>query len=374
MIVSSNISSIIAHGELEKTNANLSKSLAKLSSGYKVNSSADDSVAMAMSEKMRMQIRALDRASQNASDGISLIQTAEGALSEDTSILQRMRELAVQGASDSYTDEDRKKITQEISTLKEELDRIAKDTEFNNNSILNGDLERKAYVLDDSDKLVNGVQVIYTESSVNLGKYELNIAADSTVDFQYLAGNRIGFSGAATISVEQSASSNIRYVTVKDINDFSFKMAIDTSKITAATDVNVTVKDMGAMVIQLGGDEGQTVDLYVPEVTSRSLGLSYMQTATSTQCESAITSIDDAISAVSKIRAQLGASENRFTSAVSSLGVTKENMTSAISRIRDVDMAEEMTTYTQYNVMQQAGISVLSQSNQIPERVLQLLQ
>ena len=374
MIVSSNISSIIAHGELEKTNANLSKSLAKLSSGYKVNSSADDSVAMAMSEKMRMQIRALDRASQNASDGISLIQTAEGALSEDTSILQRMRELAVQGASDSYTDEDRKKITQEVSTLKEELDRISKDTEFNNNSILNGDLERKAYVLDDSDKLVNGVQVIYTENSVNLGKYELNIAANSTVDFQYAAGNRIGFTGAATISVEQSASSNIRYVTVKDINDFSFKMAIDTSKITAATDVNVTVKDMGAMVIQLGGNEGQTVDLYVPEVTSRSLGLAYMQTGTAAQCESSISAIDDAISAVSKIRAQLGASENRFTSAVSSLGVTKENMTSAISRIRDVDMAEEMTTYTQYNVMQQAGISVLSQSNQIPERVLQLLQ
>ena len=374
MIVSSNISSIIAHGQLEKTNASLSKSLEKLSSGYKVNSSADDSVAMAMSEKMRMQIRALDRAGQNAADGMSLIDAAEGALNEVTSILQRMRELAVQGASESYTDEDRTKITDEMDTLRDEIDRIARDTEFNNNSILNGDLERKAYVLDDTDMLVSGVQVIYTDDSVLLGNYELNIAADSTVDFQYSGATRIGFTGNATITTTTSATSNIRYVTVEDENDFSMTLSIDTTKITTATDINLNVKDMGAMVIQLGADEGQSVDIYIPEITSRTLGLSFMESATSDDCQDAISSIDDAIAKVSKVRAKLGSSSNRFESAINSLGVTEENMNAAISRIRDVDMAEEMTNYTQYNVLQQAGISVLGQSNELPERILQLLQ
>lgn len=374
MIVSSNLSSITAHGELQKTNSNLSKSLEKLSSGYKVNSSADDSVAMAMSEKMRMQIRALDRAGQNASDGISLIQTAEGALNEVTSILQRMRELAVQGASDTYGDEDREKITQEMGTLKDEIDRIARDTEFNNNSILNGDLERKAYNLDDTGKLYAPVQVVYTDDSVKLGTYKLSIAADSTVDFQYSGGIRVDFTGNATITVEQSTSSTMRYVTINDVDNFSMTLAVDTSKVTAASNMNINVKDMGAMVIQLGGDEGQTVDLYIPEVTSRTLGIGYLDTDTTDGCEDAIKRIDDAITKVSKIRAKLGSSENRFTSAVSSLEVTSENMTAALSRIRDVDMAEEMTNYTQLNVLQQAGISVLGQSNQLPERVLQLLQ
>lgn len=374
MIVSSNISSITAHSELAKTNSKLAKSLEKLSSGYKVNSSADDSVAMAMSEKMRMQIRALDRAGQNASDGISLIQTAEGALNEVTSILQRMRELAVQGASETYSDEDREKITAEMNTLRDEVDRIARDTEFNNNSILNGDLERKAYTLDDAGKLYSPVQVIYTDDAVELGTYKLNVAADSTVDFQYSGATRIGFTGSATISVEQSASSSVRYITVEDVDNFSFTFALDTSKVTAASNININVKDMGAMVIQLGGDEGQTVDLYIPEVTSRTLGIGYLESETADDCEDAIGRIDDAITRISKIRAKLGASENRFSSAVSSLEVTGENMTAALSRIRDVDMAEEMTNYTQINVLQQAGISVLSQSNQLPERILQLLQ
>lgn len=374
MLVSSNLSSITAHGELQKTNANLAKSLEKLSSGYKVNSSADDSVAMAMSEKMRMQIRALDRAGQNASDGISLIQTAEGALTEVTSILQRMRELAVQGTSETYGPEDREKITEEMESLRDEIDRISRDTEFNNNSILNGDLERKAYTLDDAGMLYSPVQVIYTDDSVDLGVYKLNVAADSTVDFQYSGTTKIGFTASASISVEQSASSSVRYVTVNDVNNFSFTFALDTSKVTAASNININVKDMGSMVIQLGGDEGQTVDLYIPEVTSRTLGIAYLDTQTSDGYEEAIDKIDDAITKVTKVRAKLGASENRFTSAVSSLEITSENMTAAISRIRDVDMAEEMTNYTQLNVLQQAGISVLGQSNQLPERVLQLLQ
>lgn len=372
MRIGTNMSAVIANRYLTKSETTLQKSLERLSSGYKLNSSKDDSAGMAISEKMKTQIRNLNRSSKNASDGISVTQTAEGAIAEIQSMLQRMGELAVQGASDSYTDEDRKSITSEIEALKEEINRIADETEFNDTKLINGDVARRTYSTIDNgsgDKmLTDAVRATYVATEVDTGEYGIILNGDGTASFSTDAdGNRIGFSDTALL---ESADNKVK---ITDEGGFEMEFTID-PEATYTGEVIVELWDVGRMPIQVGANEGQTIELNIAEISVSSLNLDNLDLSTAEGCSEAITTVNDAVKRVSKIRAELGAYQNRLEYSISSLDSTEENMTAALSRITDVDMAEEMTNYTQYNVLQQAGVSMVAQANTLPEKVLQLLQ
>lgn len=372
MRLGTNMSAVVANKYLTKSESQLQKSLERLSSGYKLNSSKDDSAGMAISEKMRTQIKNLDQASKNASDGISVVQAAEGALSEIHTMLQRMNELAVQGANDSYTDEDRKNISNEIEALKKEVDRISGDTEFNNTKLLNGDVQRRTYATIDNGSgernLTDAVKTTFLTKDVPAGDYGIILNGDGTASFATDAGgSRIGFSDTALL---ESADNKVR---ITDLDGFEMEFTINPES-GYTGEVTVELWDIGTMPIQVGANAGQTIDITISEVSVASLNLDTMDFSTSAGCREAITTINNAISRVSKVRSELGAYSNRLEYSVTSLESTEENMTTAMSRIMDVDMAEEMTEYTQYNVLQQAGISMVAQANQLPEKVLQLLQ
>lgn len=464
MKIGTNIASLTANLHLAKTESRLAKSMERLSSGYKINRSEDDSAGMAISETLRTQIKALERSNQNSNDAISVSQTAEGALGEVHSILQRMRELAVQGASDSYTDEDRASIDLEIKALSEEIDRISTDTEFNNQPLLDGNFQRRCYtdtegtyITDLSDSVtareysitvtadaaqatasssavtamttekgtvkINGVSVEIQVGESRDEVYEkLRDAADkSKIAVTQTLGGTFGFTSEyygseqkieiscantdlarelglqgiiasspitgqdATVSLGTGFSPTAQArvdgtkITITDRSGFSmtYKIPADlvaSSATTGSATVKGDVTDMGTLVVQLGANEGQTLHMIVPEVSCETLGLEKLNYQTREGCSKAIGQIDEAISYVSSTRSKLGAYQNRLEATMASLDVTTENLTSSLSKIYDTDIAKEMTEFTSLNVLQQAGTSMLSQANQLPEKVLQLLQ
>ncbi|MDD3173748.1 MAG: flagellin [Herbinix sp.] len=516
MRINHNISALKANNQLSRTGKALDASLEKLSSGYRINSAADDSAGLAISEKMRTQIAGLDQASRNASDGISVIQTAEGALVEVESMLQRMRELAVQSANGTYTTDDRVAIQTEIDQLNEEITRISDTTEFNTMTLLDGNIDRKSYSSDNKVNLVSlsdtvavgdykiditqdarqavivGAATSFTGTttervitndeagSININGESITIKAGDTVDevFEkvrdacdnvsinvfavdsagltpsttdnldmagytskqleegdslvfvsqnYGSGQNIDIycdsaslcdllgltiDGASATGIDATASLTLNStdpvslfnntatvsvngnkVTVSDSNNFSmvFEVAPGTVQTefedttignttpadpTGGTTANITVSvlDAGPMDLQIGANEGQTMAVRIPQVTPATLGIDKINIGTADGAQEAITLLDKAVDTVSAIRSKLGAYQNRLEHSISNLDVTSENMTESLSRIEDVDMAEEMANYTQKNVLSQAGTSMLAQANQRPQAILSLLQ
>lgn len=477
MRINTNISAIIANNQLQATEGKLSKSLERLSSGLRINRAADDSAGMAIASKMRTQIRGLDQSSRNAADGVSIVQTAEGALHEVSAMLQRMRELSVQGANGTYTDEDRDAIQMEVEALQTEIERIATDTEFNKKPLLDGTLDRRSYsdhaevdITKVSDSVKAGTYAINitgvaTQAEVtggtvidttNLGgsavgtisingysveiesgdtpevvfdklikagdKLDINVSTVSSDPFAtgeslkfttnaygtaaeikiecsdtdlavalgidsivYIpgentkaefitdAGARIGFSNSATMVAKG------KEVTITDKNGFSMTYEVDPYKIGAiptpgGINVNAEVTDIGTLTVHIGANEGQVMEIRIPEISLKRMGIDDLNLHTADGCNKAISALDEAISFISSTRASLGAYQNRLDSSIASLDATGENMTAALSRIEDVDMAEEMSTYTQLNVLSQAGVSMVAQANERPQTILQMLQ
>lgn len=502
MRINHNISALKAGNHLGRTNLGLDKSLERLSSGYRINRAADDAAGMAISRKMRTQIAALEQASRNASDGISVIQTAEGALSEVGSMLQRMRELSVQAANGPNTDEDRRAIQNEIDNLTEEIKRISDTTEFNTKTLLNGDIDRKSYsdtasvnIVSMSDAVaykeygitvtkdarqavltggvitagastqitsgqagkinINGTEVdvevgdtiatIYEKirnacesnsisvfatgtppnntageketagyNPVTLGpnshlvfvskEYGANKQINILCDNPALSG-LLGLSSSATATgvnakitldsgynTTATVSYNGKQVTISDSGSFEMKFEIEPGTVnTVFTDattgggaanatggtpsaVTVTVLDAGPMQLQIGANKGQVMDVRIPKVDPKTLGINDVNLVTEAGAQAAIGIYDAAITQVTAIRAKLGAYQNRLEHTIANLEVTHENMSEARSRIEDVDMAKEMANYTQKNVLAQAGTSMLAQANQRPQTILSLLQ
>lgn len=593
MRINTNITAIMANSHLQKNDNALGKSLERLSSGLKLNRSADNSAGMAISAKMRAQIKGLDQANNNASDGVSVIQSAEGALGEVHSMLQRMRELAVQGANGTNTDEDRDAIQKEMEALQEEIDRIGTDTEFNNRPLLDGTWDRRRYpdtvgvnvteisnsvqagdykltiiqgaeqatttltatnttanltdkvgakgkivingydipikeddtkadvlakITEAADRLnlevefqnnyqsikltsyeygseqeimvycedesyvpafglssnntnysdeakitltgnttgnttasgtisinvrnkdTNQVETVNipinagdtkedilknittqidtlnaTEQKININydkdnitftsyegnasaipgngsKYEVSVtctnclvpAQDGKIQEMFgfpieketvqgknmeadftINGDRVGFSNTAILSAQGNK------LTITDQGGFRMEYEIENGVLG---EVGVEVMDIGTMTIHVGANEGQIIDVCIPEVSKEALGLTYLNCRSQFGCEKAISLLDDAISKISSIRSSLGAYQNRMDTAMSSLSVTHENMTAAISRLEDTDMSSEMTEYTKYTVLQQAATAMVAQANERPQTVLQLLQ
>ena len=538
MVVQHNLTAMNTNRQLGMTTTSLAKSTEKLSSGYRINRAADDAAGLAISEKMRSQIRGLNKASVNASDGISMIQTAEGALAESHSILQRMRELCVQAANGTETDSDRGNIQDEIEQLQEELDRIAEDTEFNTMKLLDGSMSAsssgvtgsgpkygtystalKAFITSD----VGGVQVSLSTSAAIGGesaiwdatgkKLTLNLAHNQTytqaeiddlirlakqedstatgtpakVEVKLNFGSLTAFKAldadktnittvgikATSQNVALTNTSNNNFVGATGIkisanrygvdNNITIKICfskngvegctlttpasyttdgqltsagvytlnLSTGKIYSEEDIEAILAEAGlsmdvefsgpnpdepnylfltgmctvdvpltggqglgdtdaylaqakygvtaggkGVILQIGANQGQTMSFSIDNMDANALGVNSSNVNVSTQqgATDSLGKIDEAIQKVSKQRSLLGAVQNRLEHTISNIDNTAENLQAAESNIRDTDMASEMVTMSKYNILQQAGQSMLAQANQSTQGVLSLLQ
>lgn len=485
MRIQHNLAALNAYRNYTANNNAVSKNLQKLSSGYRINSASDDAAGLAISEKMRGQISGLDQATSNANDGISLVQTAEGGLNETQSILQRMRELAVQSSNGTYQDDvDRDNLNKEVTALKTEIDRISTSTQFNKINLLDGSLGGGAtgdtFALAGTSVNVTGLaagKTITFTKAISGGAGDVisaNVLGNGNVTVSLTANGATGTfniadintalknagssakitSSATSVSVAAAGSDvgtaaalssakitgtstplsgynltfksgetdlsaitltagaaesakltgtqydvvldNTKTYTSDELNtllqthnaDFSVSF---TGRQTAATiaagfDLGTAAKGavtdgtgvMGAgdgLSFQIGANasDSEQVSLSVADMSTSGLGISNVTIATQDDAKSAITSIDNAINTVSGTRADLGALQNRLEHTVNNLGTTSENLTSAESRIRDVDMAKEMMDMTKNNILSQAAQSMLAQANQEPQNVLQLL-
>ena len=399
MRINNNLMAMNTHRQLGINNTGTAKSLEKLSSGFRINRAGDDAAGLAISEKMRGQIRGLNMASKNAQDGISLIQTAEGGLNETHAILQRMRELAVQSANDTNVSIDRGEIQKEIDQLSKEITRIADTTEFNTQNLLGGDFKAKFHIganegqnveLEinkmDADALSVKGKAYKTTALASTGATNIEVtsltgnalsiefaaatltssaaAVDATTAELNTAGNKI------TITLAQTAGStgNIAKITATEAD---IKAALD--KISGKAGINVEVADGQALGTSplAGNPTATSTDVNVTdEDTTKEVGINVY---TQEHASSAITTINKAIETVSAERSKLGAMQNRLEHTIKNLDNTSENLQAAESRIRDVDMAKEMMEFTKQNILQQAATAMLAQANQAPQTVLQLL-
>ena len=404
MRINTNLNAMTALNSATKNTALAGSSMEKLSSGLKINKAADNATGLAISEKMRSQIRGLDQASQNTQDGISVVQTAEGAIEEVGNIVQRMRELAVQGANETNTGSDRAKISEELTQLHEEIDRIAESTQFNGKDLLNGkNTVRTETVyttagdgtnLDSNVKVQKGFDFEGLKGALEQdGSLKVTTAAGTnqnpgTITFKNAAGATgygISVDNIATDGKIQEGAK----VTVTDANGKTLTFTAK-QQITTVGDVklgSITSKDEAIsgkeISLQVGANtsDSQTLKVKIENVSTKSLGLegdtiTKMAKEGKKGTEAAndmIKSLDKALERVNTSRANLGAMQNRLETTASNLTTSNENLTAAESRIRDVDVAEEMMNLSKLNLINQAAQAMMSQAKSQPEGVMQLL-
>ena len=498
MKINQNISAVRANTQLLRTENRLTASIERLSSGYKINKPGDNPAGMAISNKMRAQIHALNQAESNVSNAVSVMQIADGALNEVSSILQRIRELSVQAANGTNNYEDKQSIQAEIDQLKDEVTRISTDTEYNKKSLLDGSSDIRSYatpnsatrinisdtvasgdytfnITESADKAkmsfktdglfdaatgalkadyeeeeisLNGITMKLTEGMTQEQFYEQlrNTAeqAGASTEWQYdgtvfLESTRYGTSAELEISLSeklnqvfdvtdgadeqedvQTAEYNpetkkveltvfgenaeVSFTTKKkedgtyvsgltssatvtadgnrikitDFNGFSIDFLLDENYgEVAGTDegnFKLEVTEIGAMTIQTGGNQYQTIDINIPEISAEALYLDTVDVTVAGGPERALSTLDEAMERLNGVRSRIGAFQNRLEYASGSLSETEEDMTAAYSNLLDTDMATEMVEYTQQSVLEQAATSVLTQANDLPEMVLQMLQ
>ena len=447
MVVQHNMQAANANRMLNVTTSAQSKSTEKLSSGYRINRAADDAAGLTISEKMRKQIKGLDRASTNAEDGVSAVQTAEGALTEVHSMLQRMNELATQSANGTNSNTDRKAIQDEIDQLTTEIDRVSETTKFNETYLLKGDGAEKAHNVNAHDAGLDGVTltdkgdtVDVTLKTLNAGdkisiagkNYTIGATPDEAKELyaKAKAGEKVTV-GGTTYEIAAKTDAAKGQITIGDLdneiakgttveygnkkvhvvdettgiddNDSSIITAakayeLETAEIVKAssigTDTAATTKagatadkftltkgkvnynDALSFNLHVGADADMTnkITVNIDSMNSAGLGVKGIKADTEQDATYAIDAIADAISTVSSQRSALGAVQNRLEHTINNLDNVVENTTSAESRIRDTDMAEEMVNYSKNNILAQAGQSMLAQANQSNQGVLSLLQ
>lgn len=469
MRINNNIQALNAYRNLYQNQFQTSKNLEKLSSGLRINRAADDAAGLAISEKMRSQIRGLKMAERNALDGISLMQTAEGAVQEVHAMLQRMRELAVQAANDTNTTYDREQAQKEIEQLKLEIDSISEKTEFNTRNLLNG----SSAVLTVLDKnanptnLVNDPKVI--DPRLTTGNYQINVTFDNDFTYDNITQPAAGLGATGDIEFVDASQKNALGEYTVEVRNYTENeglsgsvtksatiivtgpngleierkavevgsgattaniggLAINAEKITSAGTVKVALEakleiDLrkevsggaydsiafgktyttsngkvvhggiefdflsnlsggatnfsltnNALAFQIGPNTNQNVMIDIPQMNVVKLGIEDISVLSHELANEALFRLDEAINFVSDARAKLGATQNRMEHTINNLQVTHENLTAAESRIRDADMALEMTEFTRNNILNQSATAMLAQANQLPQGVLQLLQ
>ena len=400
MRINTNLNAMTALNSATKNTALAGSSMEKLSSGLKINKAADNATGLAISEKMRSQIRGLDQASQNTQDGISVVQTAEGAIEEVGNIVQRMRELAVQGANETNTGSDRAKISEELTQLHEEIDRIAESTQFNGKDLLNGtntvrvenghDITKDAKIekveiqdgFDFEDFKNTELKIKTTTSTANQNKGPKIEIDASTADTGYgIAAEGLGNDGklkqGSVVTITDSNGKNIKFTVKDEIDATNAAVKIGDTKVTTE---NISGKQIS---LQVGANtsDSQTLKVKIENVSTKSLGLdgdiiTKMAKEGTKGTEAAnemIDSLDKALERVNTSRANLGAMQNRLETTASNLTTSNENLTAAESRIRDVDVAEEMMNLSKLNLINQAAQAMMSQAKSQPEGVMQLL-
>lgn len=371
--INQNIAAVNSYRNLSNTQNDLSKSLEKLSSGFRINRAADDAAGLAISEGLRSQVGGLKVAARNAQDGISVVQTAEGALTEVHAILQRMRDLGVQAANDSNNAEARANIATEATSLQSELTRIADSTNFNGTKLLDGSAGTLNFQVGADGDANSQIQV--NLSSVNVSSIASNLgnagASFEVVTPTAVTGAMAFTNGTTDVSVTLGAAGS--YNTVQDVanalnSDANFANTFSAS-VNQDNDLVVTSKTGGTVT---GGTAATAAaaGTGVSTATAIAGGLDFSSAA---GAQAAINLIDTQIETVSTARANLGAVQNRFEHTIKNLNVAVENLSASESRIRDTDMASEMVSFTRAQILSQAGTAMLAQANQIPQGVLSLL-
>ena len=473
MQINRNMSAVIANNQLLGIEDRLSASIERLSSGLKINRASDNPAGMAISNKMKAQIDALDQAEANAADGVSVVQIADGALNEVSSILQRIRELSVQAANGTNSFDDRQSMQDEVSELVKEVDRISADTEYNTKKLLDGSsnvrvygengsryqvsdsVDAKVYSLNvesvavqatvglnyevpqasgtlsingvsatieagmDKEAYLQAVRNAATEAGCNVKisedgnqmlilsdyyGYDEEITVSMTEELAVEAGitrhedceyindeklYKVHTSGTDAVvkiptQLEESGFTttttvecNGNRVVVSDNDGFSIDFLLNADYKPTADAENgnfeIDVTDIGSLTIQIGANEYQTMDVRIDEISAYTLYLDCVDVAIENGADRAMGTLDEAIAKVSAARSRIGAFQNRLEYAETSLTSSVENITAAYSSLLDTDMAEEMTEYTQQNILNQAAISVLSQANELPQQILSML-
>ena len=408
--INQNIAAQNAYRNLSVTDSQMSKSLEKLSSGFRINRAADDAAGLSISEGLRSQVGGLKVAVRNAQDGISVAQTAEGALNETTSILQRMRDLAVQASNAGSNDEEAKRAAnKEFGQLNDELDRIGANTSFGKSKLLDGTFG--ATVGQATAATVAG------NATTKAATLPAGVTSDWTFDITTVGGTALGAGNEITVNVGAVASDASPADVARAINagledalkaagyqgneisfgaavakdgdtDYSFKgvgnFALDATgsalaDATAGSGMNMGNTITGATAVangnsgqfQVGANAGQRMNITIGAVNSHTLGTANMNLVDDP--DAAIKALDSAIASVSDTRAGLGAYQNRFEHTINNLNTSVENLSASESRIRDTDMAQEMVGFTRNQILTQAGTSMLSQANQASQNVLSLL-
>ena len=387
MVVQHNLTAMNANRMLGVTTGQQAKSSEKLSSGYRINRAADDAAGLSISEKMRKQINGLDRASTNAEDGVSAVQTAEGALTEVHSMLQRMNELAVQAANGTNSQEDRDAIQAEIQQLTTEIDRVAETTKFNETYLLKGGIDgtKTTVTLGAMDAGLVGTLTedriagtstfepaeLVVGEKVKIGGVEYTVVADDAAEVvsenKYFAATLHGFMKEELLLANQIGDTK-GTAEVSDITDGKFTITHGTTEPAKPLTFSLHV---GA-----DADMSNKIIVDIQSMTAEGLGINKLSVTDNSgkNATYAIDRIADAIASVSAQRSALGAIQNRLEHTIANLDNVVENTTAAESRIRDTDMAEEMVEYSKNNILMQAGQSVLAQANQSTQGVLSLLQ
>ena len=397
MVVQHNMQAANASRMLNITASAQSKSTEKLSSGYRINRAADDAAGLSISEKMRKQIRGLDRASTNAEDGVSAVQTAEGALTEVQSMLQRMNELATQSANGTNSQSDRDAIQSEIDQLSEEIDRVSTTTKFNETYLLKGDTTKAdTATFYKSGYNVGTVYAAGSNAALDAAGLKKALANGEKV---YTAtkddgqdDTKIAQSGKDYAYVTKLYDANGKEVAAKDIKNDATKyytsetgqagVAAGTSMEIAGTVATTTflhsepVNGTLNFNLHVGADSSSDnkISVQIDEMSAAGIGIKGLKVDTEDDATAAIDTISQAIQKVSSQRSSLGAIQNRLEHTIDNLDNVVENTTSAESRIRDTDMADEMVKYSKNNILTQAGQSMLAQANQSTQGVLSLLQ
>ena len=422
MRIQNNISSLNAWRNLTSTDNSLGKSLERLSSGFRINKAADDAAGLAISEKMRAQIRGMNQAIRNAQDGISLVQTAEGALNESHVILQRMRELSVQAANGTNTGADRNKIQSEMDELSSEITRITNTTRYNAKELINGSMQavvggvgggtgelnfqigplanqqmsfsvaamdaqtlgvaRDMREVQDNYNLLNTVGVSWDRTTGFAdGNYEVTVTYDGNNYFADVLDKTTGASVLAAASLTADADGDTvmdsmalqpgQTVTFTDAAGDTLQINFDNDLQKPAAATALAPVTFTAEIQIARADATQFNGGYK---TADAVTIAGLDVTTEANATAAITALDNAINTVASQRAQLGAMQNRLEHTINNLSVVSENLTASESRIRDVDMASEMATFTKQQILMQAGTAMLAQANSKNQAVLQLLQ
>lgn len=427
MKINSNIQAQIANSVLKTNESKYSKSTEKLSSGYKLNHASDSPAGMAISNKMNAQIRSLNKARDNAKNGVNVVQTADGALTEVHEMLQRLNQLSVKAANGVMSESDREAVQEEVDQLLKEIDRVAADTEYNTQNLLGGYQAMKGYNLTENSTM----KVQNYDVDFPAGKYQVTLDASKTSIQVWNEASQVyqNVTGLRSITVEDEEKVEILQkdsgkvddegnpimveeiqrtdiggkitVVLSDGSDLVIRYKPEDRPVKAdatdpsdpgapvdpsdpgtpadppATNRNVAEFDItgiGGMKIQVGTSAGKEIQVVIPKMGTLDMGIQDLFVRTKEDATAAIDKIAKAIDYVSKARARIGAYQNRLESTITSLDENIENLTESYSTIKDVDMAEEMVNYTTLQVLVQAGTSMLTQANEQPQQALQLLQ